>query len=268
MVIISSISIIIINLLATGCDNKKLSSPLTSPTPTTSVVPSPTASPALPPSSTPQQFAFAPRVDMNATLLTSAMLGKTDGWFAYLNNGKVEIYHSENSGNTWMHSSLPINNDWEKDVHRQNVFASWHTTQEGPSWILLTSDPAAGQMLKTLYKTSDNGKTWTLQSDLSKTIDDYVTGMTFHNKTDGWIAASHHSSILIPLYRTKDGGKSWEVQTFAIPKGYKYGNPQAPDFSSIYSDQGTLKIEFVSDDKRKVFTYTTSDGGETWTEKK
>ncbi|UJF35759.1 WD40/YVTN/BNR-like repeat-containing protein [Paenibacillus hexagrammi] len=230
---------------------KKISSTLTSPTPTISQVPSPTASPVAPPSSTPKQIAFAPHVEKNATLLTSAMTGETEGWFAYLNNDKIVIYHSENNGNTWTHSSLPINNDWEKAVHGQNVFASWHPSQEGPSWILLTSDPAAGQMLKTLYKTSDNGKTWTLQSDMSKTIDGYVTGMTFHNKSDGWIAASYHSSVLIPLYRTKDGGKSWQIQTYSIPKGYKYGNPQAPVFESIYSDRGTLKIEFFQTTREK-----------------
>jgi photosystem II stability/assembly factor-like uncharacterized protein len=253
--------------LATGCESSKTNLNLATQVPNTFPITSPEVNSTATP--TPQQTNFAaPHVDTNAVLLTSAILGKTDGWFEYLNNGKFQIYHSADSGKTWIQGILPTKLDWEQNVGQQSIFTSWHIAQEGPSWILLTSDPALGQMLKTLYHTTDSGKTWTMLADVSLTINGYVTGMSFRNKTNGWIAASSHSSILLPLYRTKDGGKTWVIQSIAIPKNYKYGNPQAPVFDSTQPDKGTLQIEFVNDIKSEIFNYITKDGGENWEEKK
>ena len=269
LAIVCSVSLLLISLLVTGCESSKPNSNLASQVPNTLPITSPAANPTASPSPTSQQTTFAaPRIDTNVALLTSAILGKTDGWFVYLNNGKVEVYHSTDSGKTWIQGTLPTKLGWEQSIQQQNIFTSWHIAQEGPSWILLTSDPAAGQMLKTLYHTTDNGKTWTMLTDVSFTISGYVTGMTFRNKTNGWIAASSHSSILLPLYRTKNGGETWGIQSIAIPKDYKYGNPQAPVFDLTQPDNGTLQIEFVNDNKKEIFNYTTKDGGETWEEKK
>jgi photosystem II stability/assembly factor-like uncharacterized protein len=268
LAIACSVSLLLISLLTTGCESSKPNSNLASQVLNTFPITSTGANPTASPSPTSQQTTFAaPRVDTNVDLVTSAILWKTDGWFVYLNNGKVEVYHSTDSGKTWTQGTLPTKG-WEQNVQKQNIYTSWHIAQEGPSWILLTSDPAAGQMLKTLYHTTDNGKTWTLLSDVSFKIIGYVTGMTFRDKTYGWIAASSHSSILLPLYRTTNGGKTWEIQSIAIPKDYKYGNPQAPVFDSTQPDKGTLQIEFVNDNKTEIFNYTTIDGGETWEEKK
>ncbi|MNC15857.1 BNR/Asp-box repeat protein [compost metagenome] len=119
-------------------------------------------------------------------------------------------------------------------------------------------------MGKTLYKTEDEGKSWSFVNDVSQSIEGYVTGVSFSNDKIGWIAATHHGEVLVPLYRTKDGGKSWNVQQITIPNGYKYGNAYAPTFDSNDAKQGTLKIEFVNDTDKKVVEFKTTDGGETW----
>lgn len=131
-------------------------------------------------------------------------------------------------------------------------------------WVLLASDPALGQMGKTLYKTEDNGKSWVFVNDVSQAVDGYVTGVSFRDDKNGWIAATQHGTAMLPLYRTEDGGKSWSVQKIDIPEGYKYGNVYPPVFDEKDPAQGTLKIDFMSDSNKKTVEFKTTNGGETW----
>jgi hypothetical protein len=170
---------------------------------------------------------------------------------------------TDKSGSTKNRSNIPTQKDWEKGFRKDNIFASIHS-DSNINWILLTSDPAAGLMGKTLYKTSDNGKSWVLVNDVSLIVDGYVTGVTFRDDKNGWIGATQHGAALVPLYRTKDGGQTWSLQELSIPKGYKYGNVYPPIFDEKDIKQGTLKIEFVSDTDKTTMEFTTTDGGETW----
>ncbi|MFK7695152.1 WD40/YVTN/BNR-like repeat-containing protein [Paenibacillus sp. HJGM_3] len=158
-------------------------------------------------------------------------------------------------------SNVPISKDWEKDVKEENVFSS---TASNSRWLLLTSEPALGQMGKTLYKSENNGKSWLFVNDVSQIVDGYVTGVAFRDDRNGWISATYHGVTPVPLIRTKDGGKSWSKQEIAIPSGYHYGNVYPPVFKETDVKLGTLKIEFVSDTDKKTVEFQTTDGGETW----
>jgi beta-lactamase regulating signal transducer with metallopeptidase domain len=206
-----------------------------------------------------------PKVSIIDQLIYSAFVGKTDGWFLYKST-QLDVYHSSDNGLTWEKSSLPIKQPWEKEIGKENVYVSLHSEQEAqPNWMLLTSGPAAGQMGKSLYQSVDNGKSWTMKGDLSQTIDGYITGITFRNDKEGWIAASQHGKAMLPLYRTQDGGKTWNLQEINIPKDYKYGNASPPSFDLSNDLIGSLKIEFVGDTKKDTLEYTTKDGGKKWT---
>jgi hypothetical protein len=185
----------------------------------------------------------------------------------YNSTNSILVKSSSNNGKTWSDAvPLPFKQDWEKQIQAGNVYTSL-LSNSSSSWILLTSDPAAGLMSKSLYESSDNGKTWIFINDVSLVIDGYVTGVSFRSSTDGWIAASQHGTAMLPLYRTKDGGKTWSLQNIPIPKGYKYGNVYAPVFDVNNAQSGTLKIEFVSDTSKDEFKFTTRDGGDTWVKK-
>ncbi|RTE07191.1 WD40/YVTN/BNR-like repeat-containing protein [Paenibacillus whitsoniae] len=186
----------------------------------------------------------------------------------YNSTDGIVVKSSSDKGKTWSYAvPLPFKQDWEKQIQAGNVYTSL-LSSSSPSWILLTSDPALGLMNKSLYESSDNGKTWIFINDVSQVIDGYVTGISFRSPTDGWISATYHQdTAMVPLYRTKDGGKTWLLQNIPIPKGYKYGNAYAPVFNINNAQSGTLKIEFVSDTSKDEFEFITKDGGETWVKK-
>ncbi len=175
------------------------------------------------------------------------------------------MYHSTDTGETWNRATLPTKQPWEQQVSKQNLFTSFPPTQQNlTGWVLLTSEPTAGLMGKTLYQSTDSGKSWQFLADVSLTIDGYVTGVTFRDTQNGWITASQHGAVMLPLYRSKDGGNTWTLQTIDIPQNYKYGNVMPPKFDKTNLQNGTISIEFVNDSKRNIVEYKSQDGGDTW----
>jgi photosystem II stability/assembly factor-like uncharacterized protein len=212
---------------------------------------------------------LTPPVDATAQLVSAYSDSASNGWFVYKETSgllnQLHIYHSPDQGVTWNESILPVKESWENEMPRENLFVSLHSEQESmPSWILLSSEPALGQMVKRIYRTADDGKSWTYVGDVSRNVDGYVTGISFRDEMNGWISATYHSVDMIPLYRTEDGGKSWKLQKIDLPPEFSYGNAYAPTFDPTDSMKGTLKIEFVNEKQRVMTEYATTDGGETW----
>ncbi|OAB38640.1 hypothetical protein PMSD_06390 [Paenibacillus macquariensis subsp. defensor] len=119
-------------------------------------------------------------------------------------------------------------------------------------------------MNKILYTSNDAGTSWSKVNEINQEVDGYVTGVSFRDGKVGWITATQHGESLLPFYRTQDGGKTWEPQKIEIIKGYKYGNTYPPVFDSKNNNNGTIEIEFVSETDTKKISYTTNDGGNTW----
>jgi hypothetical protein len=96
-------------------------------------------------------------VEQGSHLLTSTVEEETDGWFIYSAKvdipDKVVVYHSTDTGKTWNQASLPTKQSWELQVSKQNLYTSFPPIQQSlTGWVLLTSEPAAGLMGKTLYQ--------------------------------------------------------------------------------------------------------------------
>lgn len=174
----------------------------------------------------------------------------------------LEVYHTSNGGQTWNKAALPGHESSQRYTEEQ-IFISAPENADA-AWIMVTGGPAAGLMDKKLFMTPDHGQSWIEESDLSTTVDGYVTGLTFKDSGHGWVSASYHGDDLVPLYRTEDGGKHWTLQTIEIPSGYNYGNVYAPAFHPDNPQTGTLTVEFHQDDTARLVTYTTHDGGQTW----
>jgi hypothetical protein len=240
-------------LIMTGCQFNAGSTLKATP------VPTPISNPI------PNLLSTTPKDDaLDLTQLIGNYPNQLDQVSLYKSKDGLFVKRSSDNGKTWSDAaSLPIKQDWEKEIQAKNVYVSL-LSSSSPSWILITSDPALGLMNKSLYSSNDNGKTWTFINDVSQVVDGYVTGISFCSPTDGWITASQHGTAMLPLYRTKDGGKTWSLQNIPITKGYKYGNAFPPKFDVNNLQSGTLKIEFVRDSNKDVFEFTTKDGGETW----
>ncbi|MDU0204871.1 WD40/YVTN/BNR-like repeat-containing protein [Paenibacillus sp. MAH-36] len=246
------VSVLIALIFFAGCANKESGKTpvlsMTSTQPSTAVNPTTT-------------------IDKKEQLITSFSSKSQDKQLKiYTNESKtppLNVKTTDNTSKINNYSNLPIKNDWEKDVKKENIFASINSNSN-VKWLLLSSEPAAGQMMKTLYKSGNNGKSWVWVNDVSQVIDGYVTGVTFRDDKNGWISATQHGAAMVPLYRTKDGGESWSNQAINIPKGFKYGNVYPPIFDENDTKQGTLNIEFVSDTDKKTMEFKTTDGGETW----
>ncbi|BBH22276.1 hypothetical protein Back11_36210 [Paenibacillus baekrokdamisoli] len=205
------------------------------------------------------------RISIISFMLLLALTGcqSTTNDHSSSNSDSAKDSSTTKDSSTWPIPKLPFQFDWEKHTQPEGVFLS--TAAQGlTSWIMLTSEPAAGLMDKTLYKTSNGGKSWVYVKDVSLIVDGYVTGIAFRNDKNGWIAATQHGEALLPLYRTTDGGKTWLIQKIEIPAAYKYGNAYPPVFDPKNSSVGTLKIEFVNESTKNMTSYITSDGGQTW----
>ncbi|REE70514.1 hypothetical protein A8990_13069 [Paenibacillus taihuensis] len=233
------IALIVTITLLSGCTNKEVTSP------STSAMRSSESNPT-----TNQGTATGDSPDQSTTISE--------------NKKDATTFSSNTSEEEFSISNVPIRKDWEKHVNNESTFTSSVTSNSKFRWLLLTSEPALGQMGKTLYKSEDYGKSWVFVNDVSQTVEGYVTGLTFRDDKNGWISATQHGTELLPLYRTINGGESWKTQKIDIPEGYKYGNAFPPIFDEKDPMQGTLKIEFVGDLNTKTMKFITTDGGETW----
>jgi hypothetical protein len=136
---------------------------------------------------------------------------------------------------------------------------------------------------KTIFSSHDNGATWRTalsRSDSADSgnlvglpVDGRITGVTFRNGDDGFIAVARvrpESGSLGPfLYTTSDGGATWSPVELPFLKDARPDllagfAPSAPRF--IDAVDGSMAVDFLfPSGKARSVTYATTDGGITWT---
>ncbi len=80
------------------------------------------------------------------------------------------------------------------------TFSIWRTSDGGISWKQVFS---TGQMGGQVFKTTDGGKTWDVQTVRDK---GYFTNIFFVDRNTGWLCSGDQ------MYRTDDGGRTWRLQ--------------------------------------------------------
>jgi photosystem II stability/assembly factor-like uncharacterized protein len=182
----------------------------------------------------------------------------------------VKVYHTVNGGKDWSSATLPTKYVWEGD----GADIDFVNSQIG--WILLNSSVGSGQSNKTLYQTTDGGRTWkeisdhslTNQFDINNAAHGSVNNMKFINSAEGWIAGSLQGKMY--LLKTNDGGNTWNRQDINLPQEYSVdynADPNKITFSGINKEFGVFSVELQEGNNEKgplTITYHTIDGGKTW----
>lgn len=117
-----------------------------------------------------------------------------------------------------------------------SIYVSFADWEHG--YLLVCSDPAAGQMTKHLYCTTDGGNSFSFVADLSSVISGYPTGMAFCSEDFGYIGVSHRGELRY-LYGTTDGGETWESLDLPVHA------------DAVYAD-GLEPVRFYADGREQI----------------
>lgn len=117
---------------------------------------------------------------------------------------------------------------------------------DGTLWALCAGEPGAGSQLKSLYRSTDGGRTWQHEPD-PETFG-YAMDLTALSSTTAWRAGGR-----APLYRTDDGGATWHADLADV-------------FNTAFATPAFVAALDASTAATSVFdtAYRTSDGGRTW----
>ncbi len=143
------------------------------------------------------------------------------------------------------------------------AYASYPDATHG--FVLITSEPAAGQMEKEMFASDSTGAHWHTVANVTDQLRAcYPNGITFRSASQGWLTATYHGDAAVPIYHTEDGGKNWVLQRVALPAAFAggYGDPSAPIFHT--ANFATMRVLFVKQGKEQYSTLITRNFGRTW----
>lgn len=118
----------------------------------------------------------------------------------------------------WDYKQKVYNLDKQQDLAPEQKVSdeefAWLTPERG--FKLAKGFPAMGYMPKTLYRTSDGGKTWQNPIDLTQQIKNYPAAICFWSETDGIILTDCRNPGDSIIYQTSDGGYTWKPKTIDL----------------------------------------------------
>ncbi|MGB9667195.1 MAG: WD40/YVTN/BNR-like repeat-containing protein [Candidatus Cryosericum sp.] len=200
------------------------------------------------------------------------------------NQPQVAVYRTSDGGATWDRASITTKLEWEKnDIG--GLMVSFPDASNG--YLMITGTPGAGQMAKSLYRTTDGGKTFAFSGDITGMTDasgkmsgvaGYPTGMTFATPEVGYVTCSYSAYTFVLMFKTTDGGLNWKLFSLPVPSAYAglspatdyYADAYAPVFFGSERKDGIIMLDFVRNGAQMTQThtmqcYSTTDGGDTWT---
>ena len=195
------------------------------------------------------------------------------------NHPQIVVYRTSDKGSTWDRTTITTTLDWEKD-DIGGLKISFADVSNG--YLMITGTPGAGQMAKSLYRTTDGGKTFSFIRDITGITDaagtmngvaGYPTGMTFSTPETGFVTCSYSAYTFVLMFKTTDGGTTWKLWSLPVPAAYEnlspannyYADAYPPVFFGEQKKTGVVMLDFVQDGKHVMQSYRTTDGGGTWT---
>lgn len=196
---------------------------------------------------------------------------------------QIVVYRTINSGSTWDSTKILTTLDWEKnDIG--GVKISFADASNG--YLMITGTPGAGQMAKSLYRTTDGGKTFSFVGDITgmtdaaetlNGVEGYPNGMTFLTPETGFITCPAGAQMYMLMFQTMDGGTTWKLVSLPLPAAYEnlsYSNDYITDvyppvFFGEQKKNGVIMLDFAQlsflNTTHVMQSYHTTDGGGTWT---
>lgn len=193
--------------------------------------------------------------------------------YAYNNNVafvKIDniVFNTIDSGQTWRKTMISPSKDGEKLL---NATFSFINTTNG--WMLVHNGYATGHSPFDIFRTTDQGETWTLIHHVKygstggkNSIPDTKNpdAITFIDSKLGFITGRGNDMNETVFYKTVNSGETWEPVNLDIPKKY-LGNLfefQTPRFFS--NNKGILPVVIRGSQGDTTLFYTTNDQGRSW----
>ncbi|WFR59447.1 hypothetical protein QA584_10265 [Anaerocolumna sp. AGMB13025] len=177
-------------------------------------------------------------------------------------NNHTNFAKTTDGGHTWFSTIINSKLNWVND-DIGNYAMDFIDADNG--YLLIDSTPAASQMYKVLYKTTDAGENWAMVCG-DKGCDDIITGITpsgisgyptaisFINSECGWIMSGSNGAFAYGLFinQTDDGGKTWRTLDYPVfPKKYSvmdvdniYVDASKPSFYDTENLNGKMILSF------------------------
>ena len=192
---------------------------------------------------------------------------------------QIVVYRTTDKGSTWDSATIASTLAWEKnDIGGLKI--SFADVSNG--YLMITGTPGAGQMAKSLYRTTNSGKTFSFVGDITgmtdaagtlNGVEGYPTGMTFSTPETGFVTCSYSAYTYVLMFKTTDGGLTWKLWSLPVPAAYEslspsndyYADAYPPVFFEEQKKNGVVMLDFVQDGKHVMQSYRTTDGGGTWT---
>jgi len=198
----------------------------------------------------------------NATFANGAtgfFFSSSTGW---LLTGESKLYRTTNGGLKWTAYSVPFSSGYIQFTD------SYH------GFVLYGLGSGMNKQAVALYKTNDGGATWIKNYDNTPTLptpgtslpfSGHKNGMTFRDSLAGWVGGDIPMDGYFYFYRTTDAGKNWSRQSLSIPAGYEsaFMTLTAPTFFG--TSNALLPVWMGRTEGRDLATYTTTNGGISWT---
>ncbi|MGF9801211.1 WD40/YVTN/BNR-like repeat-containing protein [Brevibacillus agri] len=189
------------------------------------------------------------------------ILDDKQAWIASDHESTVTIHHTRDGGKTWITMG---------EIKTKGIFPRIFFTDEKSGWMMVSIKRAMNADSVQILQTTDGGGKWRTVAESESTetgnvpVEGNKTGISFRDRSTGWIRSVQLVQELPWLSHTKDGGLSWKKQYLIVPK-LEEPAPFTFDSPKFFSEKEGILV-FHSECERQQCTYffQTTNGGDSW----